>query len=1055
MPLRQAAFANATYIVIAVLGLTSVSLPSSAQQTHEEEVSIDEHLLTPPISAGPFAYWWWPGTDVDPLLLSEDLRTLSEAGFAGGYHFTSLAGVGWIREDAEGAARANRFATPEYYALLADAVAEAGARGLQIDLLAGSGWPLGGTHVAPEDSSQTLAMGVLPLEGGTPFSGEVPHWDRNHFTRSDWFFGDIAYAFEPDLDLVGVGAARVIQTRPRDPLPALSALTENPQDLFIGEPPWTAPILLDPESVIDLSDQVTSGGRLDWDVPPGDWYLFAYYGGPIGEIPVFDSRDGSPRAALVLDHLAREPIQAHIDHVIGRAIPYIGDQFGNTIRSINSPSVELKSDWLWTETFLDEFEARRGYDLMPFLMSTYVPGRDNFVANLRFGDAPPLFDFAADDVGDRVRYDYMHTVSDLFIENYLDGFAEWADEHGLQTHSQTFGLPVDTIRSAEYVDMPDTEALYAGGTMDFLRLTGSAAALHGRRISSGEFLTWMSRDYMTSPLKIKVHADRFFVSGITQLHYHSMYYQAPEAPYPGFNAWSHPDMPVSFAGSMTRANPIFDYVPELNGYISRNQVIAQSGRNMANIGILHNIWRYPGGALRQEETVNGYLGSGDVPPPIGFPPSFADLSTDEQHIYQRVETGDALAAAGYDYVLVNTDSLMHGEMRDGVLHMGDIRMEALVLSNETHIPAELARRLTELSVNGFEVFFVGATPDRHSGFQDHRTNDAVVRAMVETLATGPQRVDNAQTLPAQLREVGIEPGLSFESEEPEIQYIRRQINEDRFYFIRSGDEAHRSFSVELPCDDTCAPRYVDLWTGVQTHAPMYRRSADTVTLPLAFDAFGSAMIRLGPPASGRHVAEGDLAVRRIGTHLVVEAAESGTYDFTYGNGDTAEIEVVSLPPTIELEDWTLRTLSRSPDGATAPIELRLDALADWRDIPQLRHEAGRAVYTSSFDLAATHLQNELRLILDLGHVHEVAEVTVNGRRTGHMLIPPYQIDVTDFVEPGQNTIEIAVTPVLYNRLVGYGETGDARWRHFRNRNGLAPTGLIGPVRLIPYWQERL
>ncbi|APX12335.1 hypothetical protein [Tateyamaria omphalii] len=72
--------------------------------------------------------------------------------------------------------------------------------------------------------------------------------------------------------------------------------------------------------------------------------MFAYYGGPIGEVPVFDARDGSTRDALVLDHVARAPIQKHVDHVIGRAEPYIADYFGDTIRAINSPSVELKFD---------------------------------------------------------------------------------------------------------------------------------------------------------------------------------------------------------------------------------------------------------------------------------------------------------------------------------------------------------------------------------------------------------------------------------------------------------------------------------------------------------------------------------------------------------------------------------------------------------------------------------------------------------------------------------------------------------------------------------------
>ncbi|APX12334.1 glycosyl hydrolase [Tateyamaria omphalii] len=464
------------------------------------------------------------------------------------------------------------------------------------------------------------------------------------------------------------------------------------------------------------------------------------------------------------------------------------------------------------------------------------------------------------------------------------------------------------------MDLPDTKAFYAGGTLDFLKLIGSAAALHGRRVVGGEFLTWMSRDYMTSPHKIKVHADRFFVSGITQLHYHSMYYQAPEAAYPGFNAWSQPDLPVSFAGSMTRANPIFDYLRDLNANVARNQLIAQSGRNMANIGVFHNIWRYPGRALRQEETVSGYLGAGDMPPLLGFPPPFEALSPEEQHISQRVQTSDALKSAGYDYVLVNSDSLMRGELRDGVLHMGDIRMEALVLSNETHLPADLARRLIVLSNDGFKVFFVGETPARHSGFHVSRMNDAVVSNMTEALATREWRADSPQTLPALLEAADVAPGLRFQSDQPEMQYIRRQIGDDRFYFIRSSDEEPRNFTGALPCDATCAPWHVDLWTGVQTHPPLHHCDDGMVVLSGTLEPFGSMMIRLGPGTEKRHVANGDLPVTRIGPTLSSKRRRRAPMNSYLGMAIPQRLLPIHCPPSLALKTGRCASRHDHPTG---------------------------------------------------------------------------------------------------------------------------------------------
>ncbi|WP_172839379.1 MipA/OmpV family protein [Tateyamaria omphalii] len=79
------------------------------------------------------------------------------------------------------------------------------------------------------DSRSAFAMGVMQVAGGARFTGQIPDWDRNHFKRSDWFFGNTAYAGDYPFDLVAVSAARVVQDGPRNALPALSALTENPQ----------------------------------------------------------------------------------------------------------------------------------------------------------------------------------------------------------------------------------------------------------------------------------------------------------------------------------------------------------------------------------------------------------------------------------------------------------------------------------------------------------------------------------------------------------------------------------------------------------------------------------------------------------------------------------------------------------------------------------------------------------------------------------------------------------------------------------------------------------
>ena len=63
------------------------------------------------------------------------------------------------------------------------------------------------------------------------------------------------------------------------------------------------------------------------------------------------------------------------------------------------------------------------------------------------------------------------------------------------------------------------------------------------------------------------------------------------------------------------------------------------------------------------------------------------------------------------------------------------------------------------------------------------------------------------------------------------------------------------------------------------------------------------------------------------------------------------------------------------------------------------------------------------MILDLGEVREIAEVTVNGRAYPAIWKPPYQVDITDAlggrgIPNGRIDIEIKVTNLWPNRLIG-------------------------------------
>src|SRR6185503_17416985 len=59
-----------------------------------------------------------------------------------------------------------------------------------------------------------------------------------------------------------------------------------------------------------------------------------------------------------------------------------------------------------------------------------------------------------------------------------------------------------------------------------------------------------------------------------------------------------------------------------------------------------------------------------------------------------------------------------------------------------------------------------------------------------------------------------------------------------------------------------------------------------------------------------------------------------------------------------------------------------------------------------------------RILLDLGVVKDLAEVSLNGRALGVLWKPPFRVDVTGALKPGVNRLEIKVTNQWTNRLIG-------------------------------------
>ena len=65
-----------------------------------------------------------------------------------------------------------------------------------------------------------------------------------------------------------------------------------------------------------------------------------------------------------------------------------------------------------------------------------------------------------------------------------------------------------------------------------------------------------------------------------------------------------------------------------------------------------------------------------------------------------------------------------------------------------------------------------------------------------------------------------------------------------------------------------------------------------------------------------------------------------------------------------------------------------------------------------------HGQKLGKAYLNLGRVGDVATVRINGKEVGVYWKAPYIADITDYLVEGENALEVSVTNLWINRLVG-------------------------------------
>jgi len=403
-----------------------------------------------------------------------------------------------------------------------------------------------------------------------------------------------------------------------------------------------------------------------------------------------------------------------------------------------------------------------------------------------------------------------------------------------------------------------------------------------------------------------------------------------------------------------------------------------------------------------------------------------------------------LLEAGYNFDLVDDRVITElARVEKGRLAVARHGYSIVLLPNVERIPAATLRRLREFVRAGGILVATGRLPASAPGLVNREAETREIAALVRELFQGPEPrahfiADEGVELGRALARLK-RPDVVFSPASDVLGFVHRSTPSAEIYFL--ANTGNRAVSVKA--DFRVAGRRPEWWdpfTGEVTVATSEARTASGTVVALDLEPYGSRLLVF--PSSP-----------------------------TPGAKAALQRPTPILLPIDLSSDWEV---SFEQTGR----RVRMETLRSWTEDPATRHYSGRATYRKSFRLAEEFLMKDVRLKLDLGQakplqpgrarayrtwleppVREAAEVFVNGKRAGSLWRPPYEMDISGLLRPGENRLEIIVSNLMINRMAGeplpdytalkarYGERFQPQ--DLENLQPL-PSGLLGPVRLVPY-----
>jgi len=747
------------------------------------------------------------------------------------------------------------------------------------------------------------------------------------------------------------------------------------------------------DQAIDLMPK-EKDGTFKFKVPDGKYVLFA-----LVKIKGFlEVINGAPGAqGPVMNHYDKAVVEKYLNHMSDTIQKKTGP-LSQYIRALFTDSMELEGS-NWSNTMADDFKAQRGYDLLPYM--PFILFKTGGMGNALTYEPKVQFTPEMQEKIDRVRYDFEDTKAQILLNNFTKPYVEWCHKLNVKARAQAYGRNLYPLESSLYYDIPECESW----TMTWLRhrlgeemseedyRRGRAYTMVNKYVSSAAHLTGrrlVSCEEMTNTYTVFNMTLELLKIGGDQTAIsgvtHSIFH--------GFN-YSPKEAPfpgwIRYGAYYNEKNnwwPYFHYYTEYKGRLS---AALQHGTMFADIALLYPI-----------TDMWSTIGMQNEPFPSTTTVQYKTL------IWEAINKN----GSGCDYV---TESIIQGStVKNGWLCYGPRKYRTLFLVEVESMAVDTAKKLSEFVSSGGRIFCVEKEPCKSAGLKEHQEHDEEVATYVEKMKQSPDNfillrkpekdfVDWYQQIQQQYN---IPHYLTIGKPDLYLMQNRYQTDDKREIFFFSF--AHRYNSLQTPI--TFSSEIVKGRQGWVWNLETGER------LRLNLDSSNTRLFDFGPADS----------------LLIV-------FDKNQRGDDWRQLPICGSAYETLNENWDVE-FRHSIENTTK--KAHFDKLIDLKDSPEYLPFCGTVIYRKTITVASPE-----KMLLNLGLVHGVNELYVNGQACGTKWYGRRIYDISDKLKKGKNEIEVHVITIMGNYLKTLKDNKIAQaWVNRKNGPQLdQPMGLVGPV----------